>query len=128
MELLQKIRSHVIDIRGRILPYLLRVRSFVQRDNLTKLRSSRAVQEMVQGVGATRVAARQAWTTILEVVLRLQIRIKLSLIVASAVVAPTLIISTIAINLQQRESRLQTQVLGMQIVQSLTAAAEDNPP
>ena len=126
MELLQKIRSHVIDIRGRVLPYLLRVRSFVQRNNITTVRSSRAVREIVHRVGATGVAARQAWTTILEVILRLQIRIKLSLIVASAVVATTLIISTIAINLQQRESRLQTQVLGMQIVQSLTAVAEDN--
>ncbi|HWP81205.1 MAG TPA: adenylate/guanylate cyclase domain-containing protein [Bacteroidota bacterium] len=67
-----------------------------------------------------------AWGYAVETFLRLKIRIKLSLIVGGSVIVVTIIISTIALQIQERELRVQTQVLGTNIVQSLAAVAEDN--
>lgn len=72
------------------------------------------------------LAGHTSWNYVVELFLRLKIHFKLSLIVAISVLAVTFVISSIAVNLQQRELRLQTEVLGYQIVQSLTAVAEDN--
>jgi class 3 adenylate cyclase len=79
-------------------------------------RTARAIKERVQA----------AWGNAFETFLRLKIRIKLSLLVGGLVIVVTIVISTIALQIQERELRLQTQVLGTNIVQSLAAVAEDN--
>ena len=63
---------------------------------------------------------------LVESYLRLKIRFKLSLLVAVAIAVVTFVISTILTNLQERELREQTGVLGTNIVRSLAALAEDN--
>lgn len=74
---------------------------------------------------------RFTWVTnagdwVVDVFLRLKIRVKLSLLVGLSIAIVTFIISSIALNIQERELRLQTHVLGTNIVQSLSAVAEDN--
>jgi class 3 adenylate cyclase len=70
--------------------------------------------------------ARGISAAIVESYLRLKIRFKLSLLVAVAIAVVTFVISTILTNLQERELRDQTGVLGTNIVRSLAALAEDN--
>jgi len=72
------------------------------------------------------LASQTSWNYVVELFLRFKIHFKLSLIVAISVIVVTFIVSSIAVSLQERELRLQTEVLGYQIVQSLTAVAEDN--
>ena len=61
-----------------------------------------------------------------EFFLRLKIRLKLSLIVGISIAFVTFVISSIAVRLQERELRTHTRILGTNILQSLTAVAEDN--
>ncbi|HEY6952577.1 MAG TPA: adenylate/guanylate cyclase domain-containing protein [Bacteroidota bacterium] len=61
-----------------------------------------------------------------DVFLRLKIRAKLSLIVGVSIVATTLIISTIATQIEERELRLQTNTVGLTIVHGLGSVARDN--
>ncbi len=80
-------------------------------------------------VKSSKYTSRQAtsfWTWTVEVFLRLRIRAKLSLIVAVSIVGTTLVISTIATQIEERELRLQTNTLGMTIVQGLGSVARDN--
>ncbi|MBI2427699.1 MAG: HAMP domain-containing protein [Ignavibacteriales bacterium] len=70
--------------------------------------------------------ANRGWNYILELFLRLQIRIKLSIIVAVSIIGTTFIIGTIVTQLQERESRLQTEALGRSIVLGLNSSAKDN--
>ena len=58
--------------------------------------------------------------------LRMKIRVKLSIIVAVSIIVVTFIISSIALQVQERELRVQTTILGMNIAQGLAAVAEDN--
>ncbi len=64
--------------------------------------------------------------SILDFFLRLKLRLKLSLLVGIAIAAVAVTISTIALDIQERELKLQTAVLGTNLVQSLSAVAEDN--
>lgn len=68
----------------------------------------------------------RGWNFILELFLKLQIRIKLSLIVAVSIIGTTLIIGTIVTQLQERESRAQTEALGHTIVMGINSSAKDN--
>lgn len=70
--------------------------------------------------------ASLGWNSIVELFLRLQIRIKLSLIVAASIIGTTLIIGTIVSQLQERESRLHTEALGRTVVSDLNSLAKDN--
>lgn len=70
--------------------------------------------------------ASRGWNYILELFLRLQIRIKLSLIVAVSIIGTTVIIGTIVTQLQERESRAQTEALGHTIVMGINSSAKDN--
>lgn len=70
--------------------------------------------------------AARGWTHIVEFFLRLQIRLKLSLIVAISIIGTTVIIGTIVTQLQERESRLQTEALGNTITLGLNSVAKDN--
>ncbi len=63
---------------------------------------------------------------IVEMFLRLQIRLKLSIIVAASIIGTTLIIGTIVTQMQERELRLQTEALGHSIVLGLNSSAKDN--
>ncbi|MDP1676495.1 MAG: adenylate/guanylate cyclase domain-containing protein [Bacteroidota bacterium] len=63
---------------------------------------------------------------IVEMFLRLQIRLKLSIIVAASIIGTTLIIGTIVTQLQERELRLQTEALGHSIMLGLNSSAKDN--
>ncbi len=63
---------------------------------------------------------------IVELFLRLQIRLKLSMIVAASIIGTTLIIGTIVTQMQERELRLQTEALGHSIVLGLNSSAKDN--
>ncbi len=69
---------------------------------------------------------RRMWERIEESFLRLKIRAKLSLIVGISIIATTLIISTIATQIQERELRVQTNTVGMTIVQGLGSVSRDN--
>lgn len=66
------------------------------------------------------------WNYIVDFFLRLQIRIKLSLIVAISIIGTTVIIGTIVSQLQERDSRQQTESLGKAIVVGLNSVAKDN--
>ena len=88
--------------------------------------SSAIVRRAVEATHTAVPVAGASWKYIVEFFLRLKIHFKLSLIVAISIIAVTFIISSIAVSLQERELRLQTEVLGYQIVQSLTAVAVDN--
>ena len=70
--------------------------------------------------------ANLSWNYIIDFFLRLQIRLKLSLIVAASIIGTTVIIGTIVTQLQERESRLQTEALGHSIILSLNSSAKDN--
>ncbi len=63
---------------------------------------------------------------LVEYALGLKIRLKLSILVGVSIAVVTVTISTIALDIQERELRLQTEVLGTNLVQSLSAVAEDN--
>jgi class 3 adenylate cyclase/type III secretory pathway component EscS len=63
---------------------------------------------------------------LVELFLRLQIRLKLSIIVAASIIGTTLIIGTIVTQLQERELQLQTEALGHSIVLGLNSSAKDN--
>jgi class 3 adenylate cyclase len=90
-------------------------------------RAASVVVRRATQVGHTTISAAGAtWRHIVEFFLRLKIHFKFSIIVAISIIVVTFVVSTIAVNLQERELRLQTEVLGSQIVQSLTAVAEDN--
>ena len=110
--LLRKVISAVVGLFGRKETYA-RAASVVVR------RATRVGHATVTTAGAT-------WNYVVEFFLRLRIHFKLSLIVAVSIIVVTFVVSSIAVNLQERELRLQTEVLGSQIVQSLTAVAEDN--
>jgi class 3 adenylate cyclase len=58
--------------------------------------------------------------------LRIKMKLKLSLLVGLSIAAVTFTISTIALDIQERELKLQTEVLGTNLVQSLSSVAEDN--
>ncbi len=88
--------------------------------------ASVVVRRATKVAHTTASATGATWNRIVEFFLRLKIHFKFSIIVAISIVAVTFVISSIAVNLQERELRLQTEVLGSQIVQSLTAVAEDN--
>jgi class 3 adenylate cyclase len=64
--------------------------------------------------------------SLIDFVLRLKLRLKLSLLVGASIAAVTVTISTIALDIQERELKLQTEILGTNLVQSLSAVAEDN--
>ncbi len=66
------------------------------------------------------------WEGFEEAFLRLKIRAKLSLIVGISIVVTTLVISTIATQIQERELRIQTNTVGMTIVQGLGSVSRDN--
>jgi adenylate cyclase len=70
--------------------------------------------------------AHQGWNYVVDFFLKLQIRIKLSLIVAVSIIATTVIIGTIVTQLQEREARLQTESLGHSIILGLNSSAKDN--
>ncbi|MCI0706308.1 MAG: HAMP domain-containing protein [Ignavibacteriae bacterium] len=67
-----------------------------------------------------------AWDWLVDFFLRVKIRVKLSLIVGASILIVTFIISTISLDIQERELRLQANILGTNITQSLTAVAQDN--
>ena len=89
-------------------------------------RSSLIIQRAIDATHIAAAAASASRNHIVEFFLRLKIHFKLSLIVAISIIVVTFVISSIAVSLQERELRLYTEVLGYQIVQSLTAVAEDN--
>jgi class 3 adenylate cyclase len=96
------------------------------RNALAGVSNSRVVTSLVKESRFTWSQAGRIWSTTVDVVLRLKIRVKLSLIVGASIVVTTLIISTIATELQERELRLQTHTLGITIVQLLGSLAKDN--
>ncbi len=57
---------------------------------------------------------------------RMKIRIKLSVLVGFSIAIVTFVIITSAVGIQERELRVQTQVVGTNLVQSLNAVARDN--
>ncbi len=63
---------------------------------------------------------------VVDLFLRLKIRLKLSLIAGISIAVVTFIISSISVRLQESELASHTKTLGTNILQSLTAAAEDN--
>ena len=76
--------------------------------------------------GFMRDLATGAIGSVIDFFLRLKMRLKLSLLVGVSIAAVTVTISTIALDIQERELKLQTEVLGTNLVQSLSAVAEDN--
>ncbi len=66
------------------------------------------------------------WGVISDFYLRLRIRWKLILIVGASIVLVTIIVTTVAVNRQEREMRLLTDVLGRNLVRSLANVAKDN--
>jgi class 3 adenylate cyclase len=76
--------------------------------------------------GYTRDTVVDAFGWLFDFFLRLKMRLKLSLLVGIAIAAVTVTISTIALDIQERELKLQTEILGTNLVQSLSAVAEDN--
>lgn len=66
-----------------------------------------------------------AWEYFVESFLRLKIRVKLSIIVGISIIAVTLVISTVAVRLQEIELRIQTETVGNLVVRSLHSVAKD---
>ena len=66
-----------------------------------------------------------AWGYCVESFLRLKIRVKLSIIVGISIIAVTLVISTVAVRLQEIELRIQTETVGNLVVRSLHSVAKD---
>jgi len=60
-----------------------------------------------------------------EFFFRLKLRVKLSIIVGISIVAVTVVVSTVAVRLQEDELRHQTETVGYMIVRSLQAVAKD---
>ncbi len=96
------------------------------REALARLTHSRLYASLFKGSKYTSKQAENVWNKTVEVFLRLRIRAKLSLIVGVSIVGTTLVISTIATQIEQRELRLQTNTVGMTIVQGLGSVARDN--
>ena len=100
----------------------------VDRNAFHSLRTNKALARFTRSplyasfVKASKYTSKQVesvWDKTVEVFLRLRIRAKLSLIVGVSIVGTTLVISTIATQIEQRELRLQTNTVGMTIVQGL---------
>ena len=98
----------------------------VVRPTLDLMESQRGLRELVQGSRAVNRVAGSGWNQVVEFFLRLKIRLKLSAIVATAIIATTFILSTIVTRIQERELRLQTEALGKSIVLGLSSSARDN--
>ena len=79
-----------------------------------------------QAVRSSRTRLETAWEWLVDFFLRIKIRVKLSIIVGASIVVVTFIISTITLGIQERELRVQTTILGTNIVQSLVAVSQDN--
>ena len=102
------------------------MRSLHVRDTMSFVRPSSVSDALIKVSRAVSASARSVWEGSVEVFLRLKIRAKLSLIVGISIVATTLVISTIATQIQERELRLQTHTVGLTIVQGLGSVARDN--
>lgn len=126
VSLLRKIRSALKAIFSKVQSIRTSVRWDRTRNAIAGARNSPVVTSLVKGSRFTRMQAGRFWTTTVDVYLRLKIRVKLSLIVGASIVVTTLIISTIATELEERELRLQTHTLGLTIVQLLGSLAKDN--
>lgn len=74
----------------------------------------------------SREALQRVWSFMVDFYLRLKIRWKLVMIVAASIVIVTLIISTVALNRQERDMRNMTTVLGTNLVRNLANVAKDN--
>ncbi len=79
-----------------------------------------------QTVRALRASLATVVDESVDLFLRMKIRVKLSIIVAVSIIVVTFIISSIALHIQERQLRLQTTILGMNIAQGLAAVSEDN--
>ncbi len=115
-------------VRGKLARVRPLASSFSARVRDEYARASRSPLARGMASGSRIVADRthRVWNTSTEIFLRLKIRIKLSLLVAVSIVGTTLIISTIATQIQERELRLQTNTIGVAIVQGLSSVARDN--
>jgi len=102
------------------------LRSLRVRETVERFTHSPFYASLVKGSKYTSRQTQNAWNKSVEVFLRLKIRAKLSLIVGVSIVATTLVISTIATQIEERELRLQTNTVGMTIVQGLGSVARDN--
>ena len=96
------------------------------RTQFAKAQESPVARVLSRGSRVARSRAERVWNTSVEVFLRLKIRIKLSLLVGVSIAATTLVISTIATQIEERELRLQTNTVGMTIVHGLSSVARDN--
>lgn len=65
------------------------------------------------------------WASIFEFFLRLKLRVKLSIIVGLSIIFVTFVISSVAVQIQERELRLQTETVGNMIVRSLQSVSKD---
>ena len=68
----------------------------------------------------------RTWSFTVDFYLRLRIRWKLVIIVALSIVIVTVIISSVALNRQERDMRAMTGVLGTNLVRNLANVAKDN--
>jgi len=98
----------------------------------TKMRSSSITAGGSLIVLAQRVRRKSrefvsnTWSMVIDFYLRLKIRWKLVIIVAASIVVVTVIISTVALNRQERDMRALTGVLGTNLVRNLANVAKDN--
>lgn len=84
------------------------------------------IQSLVTNLKTAGILVKRSWNYVEDFFLRLQIRLKLSIIVGISIAATTLIIGTIVTRLQEQELKLQTEALGHSIVVGLNSSAKDN--
>lgn len=84
------------------------------------------IKILLNDLKAAEHLAKQSWNYVVDIFLRLQIRLKLSIIVGASILVTTIIIGTIVTQLQEQELRLQTEALGHSIVVGLNSSAKDN--
>jgi class 3 adenylate cyclase len=84
------------------------------------------VQGLLSNAKTAGLLAKRGWNYVEDIFLRLQIRLKLSIIVGISIIGTTLIIGTIVTRLQEEELKLQAEALGHSIVVGLNSSAKDN--
>ena len=100
----------------------LKLKSALLQNSIVKT----GLQSLSTNLKTAGLLAKRSWNYVEDFFLRLQIRLKLSIIVAISIIGTTLIIGTIVTRLQEEELKLQTEALGHSIVVGLNSSAKDN--
>ena len=122
----RRLSSVVVELLRRVWG---NTRSFLMERLFEPLHIQKGSQVIVSYVGrGLKVQSNffsTTWSSVFEFFLRLKLRVKLSIIVGISIVAVTFIISSVAVRLQERELRLQTETIGNMIVRSLQSVSKD---